>query len=256
MLFRRSPPRLSAPKLGDGDLISIEGRPVRLRVNARASRISLRLDAGRREVVATAPTLRALNDAAAFAQTRAAWIAQHLDRLPEPITLKPGALIEVAGQACRLERAAMRIPPRLIPATPLEPMRLLASGADAHSFQRAAIRALKAQALRLLTERSGIHATALGFPTPPVALTDARGRWGSCRQAFQGRPAALRYSWRLIFAPFEVIDYVAAHECAHLAEANHGQRFWALVAKLYGDHAHARDWLKRHGARLHAIGRA
>jgi predicted metal-dependent hydrolase len=256
MLFSRSPPRIAAPKLGHGDLISVDGRPVRLRVNARARRISLRLDAGRREVVATAPTLRALNDAAAFAQTRAAWIAQHLDELPDPIALRPGALFDVAGQPCRLERAAMRIPPRLIPATPLEPTRLLAYGADADSFQRAAIRALKGHALTLLTERSAVHAAALGYPTPPVALTDARGRWGSCRQAFQGRPAALRYNWRLVFAPIHVIDYVAAHECAHLAEANHGPRFWALVAELYGDHAKARSWLKRHGARLHAIGRA
>jgi len=227
-----------------------------LRVNARARRISLRLDAGRREVVATAPTLRALNDAAAFAQTRAAWIAQHLDHLPDPINLKPGGVIEVAGQPCRLERAAMRIQPRLIPSTPLEPMRLLAYGVDADAFQRAAIRALRAEALRLLTERSAVHAAHLGFPTPAIALTDARGRWGSCRQPFQGRPAALRYSWRLVLAPPSVIDYVAAHECAHLAEANHGPRFWALVAELYGDHARARAWLKRHGARLHAIGRA
>jgi predicted metal-dependent hydrolase len=256
MLFRRSPPRVSAPKLGNGDLIEVDGRPVRLRVNARARRISLRLDAGRREVVATAPSHRALNDAAAFAETRAAWIAQHLDQLPQPMTLGPGALIEVAGHPCRLERAAMRIPARLIPATPEEPMRLLAYGADAGSFQRAAIRALKARALDLLIERSAVHAARLGYPTPPVALTDARGRWGSCRQAFQGRPAALRYNWRLVFAPVHVIDYVAAHECAHLAEANHGPRFWALVAELYGDHARARVWLKRHGARLHAIGRA
>jgi predicted metal-dependent hydrolase len=256
MLFRRSPPRIAAPKLGHGDLISVEGRPVRLRVNARARRISLRLDAGRREVVATAPSLRALNDAAAFAETRAAWIAQHLDRLPAPLRLVPGAMIEVAGQPCRLERAAMRIPPRLIPATPSEQMRLLAYGANDDSFQRAAIRGLKAKALDLLTERSAVHAATLGYPTPPVALTDARGRWGSCRQAFQGRPAALRYNWRLVFAPVHVIDYVAAHECAHLAEANHGPSFWALVAELYGDHAKARTWLKRHGARLHAIGGA
>jgi predicted metal-dependent hydrolase len=256
MLFRRSPPRIAAPKLGHGDLIEVEGRPVRLKVNARARRISLRLDAGRREVVATAPSPRALDDAAAFAQTRAAWIAQHLDQLPAPIALLPGSVIEVVGQPCRLERAAMRIPPRLIPATPHEPMRLLAYGADADSFQRAVVRALKVHALERLTQRSAVHAARLGHPTPPVGLTDARGRWGSCRQAFKDRPAAIRYSWRLVLAPPHVIDYVAAHECAHLVEANHGPDFWALVADLYGDHAKARAWLKRHGARLHAVGRA
>jgi predicted metal-dependent hydrolase len=255
MLFRRSPPRIAAPRLAPGDVISVEGRPVRLAVNLRARRISLRLDAGRREVVATAPSLRALNDAAAFAGTRAAWIAQHLDQLPAVMALRPGAVIEVIGQPCRLERAAMRIPARLICATPDEPMRLLAYGADAETFQRAVVRALKARALSLLTERSAIHAARLGHPAPPVGLTDARGRWGSCRQAYGGRPAAIRYSWRLVFAPMTVVDYVAAHECAHLSEANHGPRFWSLVAELYGDHAGARAWLKAHGARLHAIGR-
>jgi predicted metal-dependent hydrolase len=224
MLFRRSPPRIAAPRLAPGDVISVEGRPVRLAVNLRARRISLRLDAGRREVVAV-------------------------------MALRPGAVIEVIGQPCRLERAAMRIPARLICATPDEPMRLLAYGADAETFQRAVVRALKARALSLLTERSAIHAARLGHPAPPVGLTDARGRWGSCRQAYGGRPAAIRYSWRLVFAPMTVVDYVAAHECAHLSEANHGPRFWSLVAELYGDHAGARAWLKAHGARLHAIGR-
>ncbi len=206
--------------------------------------------------MATAPSLRALKDAAAFAETRASWIAQHLDHLPDPVALLPGGIIEVAGEPCQLERAAMRIPPRLIPATHAESMRLLAYGADADAFQRAAIRALKAHALHLLTERSAVHAARLGHAAPPIGLTDARGRWGSCRQAFKGRAAAIRYSWRLVLAPLHVIDYVVAHECAHLEEANHGPRFWALVAELYGDHTKARAWLKRHGARLHAVGRA
>jgi predicted metal-dependent hydrolase len=255
MLFRRSPPRIIAPRLSSGDLVEVEGRPVRLRVNARARRISLRLDAGKREVVATAPSLRVLPDALAFARTRAAWIAEHLDRLPEGEPLRPGLMISVLGQPCRLERAAMRIPARLIPATAEEPMRLLAYGVDAPAFNRAAVRALKAQALETLTAHSATYAHLLGHPCPPVTVMDAKGRWGSCRQAFDGRPAALRYNWRLVFAPLKVLDYVAAHECAHLEEANHGPRFWAHVHTLYGDHAKARAWLKAHGARLHAMGR-
>jgi hypothetical protein len=58
-----------------------------------------------------------------------------------------------------------------------------------------------------------------------------------------------------VLAPFEVADYVAAHECAHLVEANHGPEFWALVRRLYGSERPARAWLRQHGARLHAFAR-
>ena len=64
----------------------------------------------------------------------------------------------------------------------------------------------------------------------------------------------IRYSWRLALAPLSVADYVAAHECAHLRELNHGPRFWALVHDLVGDPAPQRAWLREHGARLHAVG--
>ena len=100
-----------------------------------------------------------------------------------------------------------------------------------------------------------MHCSALDCALPKVNLQDARTRWGSCRGAHPGRLAAIRYNWRLVLGPPEVLDYVAAHECAHLIEANHGPRFWAVVHSLYGDPAAARAWLKAHGARLHAVGR-
>jgi predicted metal-dependent hydrolase len=95
-----------------------------------------------------------------------------------------------------------------------------------------------------------------------VAVADAKGRWGSCRPARPsgrgrtGDTGSIRYSWRLVLAPFEVADYVAAHECAHLLEANHGPRFWAHVRALNGPEKAPRAWLRQHGARLHAFGRS
>jgi len=88
-----------------------------------------------------------------------------------------------------------------------------------------------------------------------VAIGDPRGRWGSCKQASVREPAIIRYSWRLALAPFAVADYVVAHECAHLVEANHGPRFWAAVKGLVGDHRPHRDWLKAHSGALHAFAR-
>lgn len=240
-------------RLADGDLFLVAGAPVRLRVSGRARRISLKLDPKAREVVATAPSARRLADALQFAETRQAWIAARFAALPAPRPFRPGVMIELAGAPLRLERAAMRIKPRFVPATAEEPARLLASGEGA-AYERAVVRALKAEALGVLAARTLAYAQALGQAPPQVAVADARGRWGSCRPAHRGEAARIRYNWRLILAPPWVLDYVAAHECAHLLEANHSPAFWAVVARLYPDVSKARAWLRRHGEALHAHG--
>ena len=243
----------TAPRLASGDLIEVAGRPVRLAVHARARRISLRIDAARREAVAVAPTRARLREAADFAHSRAGWIASHLDGLPETVGFTPGAVLSVGGAPCRLERAAMRIRPRFVPAVAPEPARLIASG-EGEAYARAVERALRAHALSVLTERTAHYARLMGEPMPAVAVMDARARWGSCSPATQAQGARIRYVWRLILAPAFVLDYVAAHECAHLTEANHGPRFWELVDELYGSPRSPRAWLKAHGTALHAIG--
>ena len=232
----------------------IGGWPVRFSVNPRARRVSIRIDAAKREAVAVAPSARRLSDAARFVESRAGWIAERLGALPTPSPLSPGQIIDVGGEPCRLERAAMRITARLIAATMDEPQRLIASG-DGDAYARAALRGLKAEATRRLTTRTAVHAAALRQAMPTLAVADPRSRWGSCKGATGGASAVIRYNWRLVLAPDWVLDYVAAHECAHLIEANHGPEFWALVDRLYGDHRPARAWLAEHGARLHAVGR-
>lgn len=243
-----------APKLASGQLVVIAGHPVRLRVNARARRVGLRVDAARREVVATAPSVRALSDAVAFAQSRASWIIAQMTVLPPAVAFRPGVVIEAQGAPLRLERAAMRIRPRIAPATPDEPARLIASG-EGDAYARAVERALRAWGLERLTDRTAAHCAALPKPIPPVTLTAARGRWGSCRPATAHEAARIRYNWRLILCPPEVLDYVAAHEVAHLMEANHSPAFWAVVERLYGRSPRpARAWLRANGPRLLATG--
>lgn len=252
-LFARLRPAARAPGPADGALVEVGGRPVRLRVNARARRISLRLDAARREVVATAPSLRRLPDALAFARARADWIAERLDAAPARRPFAPGGVIPLGGAPCRLERAAMRIGARIVPAAADEPARLVASG-EGEAFARAVGRALRAEALARLRERTAVHVAALGLPQPPVAVADPRGRWGSCRAPHRGDAGSIRYNWRLVCAPPAVLDYVAAHEAAHLIEPNHSAAYWAVVDRLYGDPAPARRWLREHGPALHALG--
>ena len=241
------------PRPDHGDVIEIDGHRVRLRIHASARRISLRVDPRDQVVVATAPDRRRLSDAVAFARTRSSWIAAQMQRLPTPVRFAPGQIIQVEGRPCRLERAAMRIKPSFKPETADEPARLLAYG-EGEVFARAVVRGLKALAQVRLAARTDLHVQALKQPTPELAITDARGRWGSCKQPHGGAPAQIRYNWRLVMAPPHVLDYVAAHECAHLIEANHGPGFWAINEQLHPGVKKARAWLRAHGQTLHAAG--
>ena len=248
-----------AQRYADGDRIEVAGGSVLLRVSARATRVSLKLDSARRIVVATAPSERRLREAAQFALERADWVRARLNTLPEPLTIAPGLMVDVLGRPHQLIRAPGRA--RWRPPSETEPAALIVSG-EGEAFARAVVRALKAEARRVLAERTEVHARALGRPPPSLAIADPRARWGSCTpprtRGFGAavEVGAVRYSWRLVLAPMAVLDYVAAHECAHLIEANHSPRFWAVVHSLIGDHRPHRNWLKAHGARLHGFGRA
>lgn len=243
---------LGRPALSDGDRLEVAGAAVRLKVNRRARRVSLRLDRTKREVVATAPSLRRLPEAAAFARERATWIAERLAELPSMEPLASGMRIEVFGRPVRLEAGSGRA--RWIEPIDGSTPRIVAMG-EGEGFTRAVILVIRRKALEVLTERTRHYAQRLGAPMPKVSVADAKSRWGSCKPGPRGTPGVIRYSWRLALAPFEVADYVAAHECAHLLELNHGPRFWAHVRSLVGDERRHRAWLREQGARLHAFGR-
>ena len=233
-----------------GDRIEAAGQPVRLSVNARARRISLRVDRVKREAIATAPSVRRLGEAVAFARERADWIADQLADLPKTTPLRPGAALTLFGRPVHLVAGSGRA--KL--AEGLDGFTITAP--DDAAYGDRVLRLVKAEARRWLTERTVVYAEALNQPVPQIAITDTRGRWGSCRPTSARGPAAIRYSWRLAMAPADVADYVVAHECAHLIEANHGPRFWALVRQINGDPAPHRGWLKREGGRLQAVGRS
>ncbi len=236
----------------DGDQLEVAGTPVTLKVNRRARRVSLRLDRTRRQIVATAPSVRRLDEAAAFARSRAGWIAERVAELPQAAPISPGMLIEVFGQPVRLEAGPGRA--RWIEPPDGSTPRIAAMG-EGEGYTRAVTLVLKKRAAAVLGERTAFYAGRLGAAEPKVTIMDARARWGSCRPGIRGGLASIRYSWRLALAPFAVADYVAAHECAHLLELNHGPRFWAHVRALVGDERPHRAWLRAEGARLHAFGR-
>ncbi|MDB5493015.1 MAG: conserved predicted metal-dependent hydrolase [Phenylobacterium sp.] len=237
--------------LVDGDRLEVAGAVVTLKINHRARRVSLRLDRTRRQIVATAPSARRLPEAAAFARERAGWIAERLAELPASEPIAPGMVLRLFGEPVLLQPGSGRA--RWLEADADQPHRIAAMG-EGEGYARAVMLMIRKRALAVFTARTADYAARLGAPMPRVAIMDAKARWGSCRPARRGDGGSIRYSWRLALAPFAVADYVAAHECAHLLELNHGPRFWGHVKALVGDERPHRAWLRAEGARLHAFG--
>lgn len=221
---------------------------VKLVVNPRARRVSVRIDPTRRQAIATAPSKRHLKHAAQFAAERAGWIAHELARLPQGVLLAPGALAPLRGVAHKLVYEHGRASPRVQAG---DPPLLIAPAPDAALFEPRLLRFFKDQARNDLIERVAVHAHTLGVRPTRLQVKELRSRWGSCSV-----DGVMSFSWRLILAPPFVLDYLAAHETAHLKEMNHSRRFWALVRRCTPSFESGRAWLHEHGCALHAVGMA
>jgi hypothetical protein len=213
--------------------------PVQWRRSPRARRVSLRIDPRAGAVVVTLPLRAGRRQGLDLLQTHAAWVMDRLSALPPAAPFQAGAMVPVGGRPHRIvHQPDARGVPRLEDGT------LLVPGDAAHVARRVAD-FLRAEARRRITTLALAKAALVGRRVPRISIKDTRSRWGSCAP-----DGALSFSWRLVLAPPEVLDYVVAHEAAHLVHMNHGPRFWALCAKLTEHEAPARAWLSAHGARL------
>lgn len=212
--------------------------PLVLRRSGRAKRISLRISQLDGRVTLTLPKRVPEREALAFAREKEAWIRKHLAARCEDVEVVAGVTIPIGGQMHRVVQRAGR---RVV----FEPGQVCVPGPPDRLGKRLGAH-LKAVARARLAEASDHYAMRLGKPYLAITLRDTRSRWGSCTS--QGR---LMYSWRLILAPSEVLDYVVAHEVAHLVQMNHSPAFWAEVERLYGDYTAPRAWLRQEGNALH-----
>ena len=209
-----------------------------LKRSPRARRISLRVSAIDGQVTLTVPPGVPDRVALDFAAQKADWLRRNVARFDAAQPVAPGGVLPVEGQPFQITRGDGR-------RIRIEDGQLIVPGNPAQIGAR--LQAwLKTRARDRLSLASDHYATALGRSYTRLTLRDTRSRWGSCTS-----DGGLMYSWRLIMAPPEVLDYVAAHEVAHLAEMNHSPAFWAIVHRLYGDHRAARGWLRQNGAALH-----
>jgi len=232
-----------------GQRLPLEGGvQLRLSVNPRARRISIRIDTRAGEVVAVAPSERRLPDAVTFARSKTHWIAERLSARPSGTALEPGAVIPFRGGTAVLEATGGAGAARLIET--IDGIRIV-SGGDGEAFSRRIVNLLKRLARDALTARTQVHLAALDQRPVALSINDPTSRWGSCSPMSR----SIRYSWRVIMAPPAVLDYLAAHEVAHLVHADHSPAYWSVVQRLIGDHRPFRAWLRQHGAELHAVGR-
>lgn len=197
-------------------------------VHGRRRGLGMRID--HRGLRVGAPPRTPLVEVERFLGEHAGWIVEKLDAwgaaldtrhvvvasgLRIPVLGVPGTLTLADGpwQArwCGAD-LALAVPPRLGPAAALR-------------------MALEERAIELFRERAGVLGAALGVALPRITLSDAEGRWGSC-----SRRSGVRLNWRLVHLPLPLVDYVVAHELAHLVEMNHSPRFWAVVARVCPDH--------------------
>jgi len=242
LFFRRPPDPQLIEIAFDGAIF-----PVQLRRHAQARRYTLRVRAADHAVVLTMPLRGSVKEARAFAERNGGWIAARLKRLPQPIPLADGLELPLRGVPHRIAHRVGARGTVWIEAGNTMPL-LCVAGAPAHLARR--VRDfLKREAKRDLETASRRYAALLGVAVRRVSVRDQSSRWGSCTAA-----GVLSYSWRLILSPPHVLDYLAAHEVAHLIEMNHSRKFWRVVAGICPEWQRAKGWLNAHGAALHRYG--
>jgi predicted metal-dependent hydrolase len=243
-LFRRvpaDPAHLRVRHAGQAFKVALRRRPT-------AKRITLRVSNATGEVVLTIPERTDLATAQRFVDTHGDWIATRLARVPERVAFHDGAIVPLRGVPHRVVHWT-NIRGTTQATKDLEGEPIIAVSGDGPHVARRMREFLEAEAKRDLSTAVRRHTVALGVTAKRITVRDTKSRWGSCSAR-----GALSFSWRLILAPPFVLDYLAAHEVAHLRELNHSHRFWKLTHQLCPKTDEAELWLKRHGSDLHRFG--
>jgi predicted metal-dependent hydrolase len=217
-----------------------ESTPLHVRVSTRARRIALRIDESADAIELVVPKGVSLKAAFRFVEQQRVWLSSQLAEQPPRIPFADGAEIPILGEPHRV----CHLGPRWRDGTRIEDGEIRVGGEAPHVARRVRD-ALVALARHELASRSRALATDVDRRVTRVSVRDTKTRWGSCAAS-----GALAFSWRLILAPEPVLDYVVAHEVAHLVHLNHGIRFWRLVERLAPGSARHRTWLHRNRSRL------
>ncbi len=226
----------------------VAGRELPLRVveNARAKRLTLRIDAGGQALRVTVPPGLRPSEVDRFLDRHRDWLELKLARLPDRPQVRAGVKIPLRGTPHLIVHRPGKRGTVAVACEDGAPA-LHVHGEEAHLPRRLAD-FLKREARRDIEPLVAKHTASVGRRAKAIRFKDTSSRWGSCTA-----DGALSFSWRIMMAPPTVIDYLVAHEVAHLREMNHGPKFWALCRELCPRTDEARAWLKRNGSALQAI---
>lgn len=213
----------------------------------KSKRITIKVKPSERAVTVSVPDMRSLPKAKKFVKKQKDWIQIQMEALPPAQPFTHDAPILFEGEIYRLVHAEGRGHPRVD-----RDAREIIVPAPEGTFEGRVRRLLIREARERLTEQTHYYADQVGVPVEKIQVRDTSSRWGSCITR-KGK-GQMSYSWRLIAAPPFVLEYVAAHECAHMIEANHSAAYWAVVAKIFPDYKRAKKWLRSNGDYLHAVG--
>ncbi len=229
--------------------VAHDGEVYRIAINrsTRSRRFTLRVRAASRDVLLTMPARAPMAAAREFAERHSAWIGVRLARLPRPVAFEPLAKTPLRGvDHMIVHRPGAR---GVVWTETVEHGALLCVAGERPHVARRVHDFLRREAMKDIEAAVARHAKAIGVQPKRVAVRDTVSRWGSCSST--GR---LSFSWRLILAPPYVLDYLAAHEVAHMVHMNHSPKFWTLVGRVSPDVKRAEAWLRAHGASLHRYG--
>lgn len=213
----------------------------------RSSRRTIGLVIDERGLQAAAPKWAPIAEVEAFIREKEHWILKHLhhSRPQRPSFLwHVGARLPFLGREiflhCRDDDCVQAVQLRG------DRLEVGSRSATPYALRETVLAWLKSEALALYRARIAALAPRLDVPLPEVGLSQARTQWGSCTRKRDGRTRIL-LNWKLIHFELPLIDYVAAHELAHLRHMNHSPAFWSEVAKLYPDFREAREALRQRG---------
>ena len=227
-------------------LLLADGRniPIYIRQSSRARRILLQVGPYDRKVEVVIPAGVSASEGLKFARSQARWVAGRLSHICEKVPFIDGSTFPLLDQPVTIKQTDNRS------AIPILLKNELLVGGQSDTISGRVRRWLCDRAAKEIKPRVIAMSELLGRKPARISMRDTRTRWGSCSSA-----GNLNFSWRLVMAPESVLDYVVAHEVAHLRELNHGSRFWTLVDTLCEDVTNARAWLRVNGAHLHRYGR-
>jgi predicted metal-dependent hydrolase len=244
-LMKKSPPPRAAP-LERSHEVAGRSLPLRIVENQRAKRLTLRIDAGGQGLRVTVPPGMRMAEVERFLDRHRGWLEARLAKIPDRPTLRPGVRIPIRGVPHLIVHEAAR---GTVEAAMGDDGPLLIVRGDRRFLTRRIADYLKREAKRDIEALVDKHTAMAGRRARSIRFKDTTSRWGSC--SAEGN---LSFSWRIMMAPPAVINYLVAHEVAHLKEMNHGPKFWKLCRELCPDTERCRAWLKRNGGALQAIG--